>query len=345
METLKRIKASLVGVLALVAVITFSQGAGAYELLGYEWPGSHPIIPVYVSTSLDGNIPYDGTFQDAIEDVQLAIDEWNTAGGSNFEFFYAGTTSVDTVADDGINVITFESGQCTSGSTCGAAAFNHHSGGLLHGFDIVIYSHETSGILQYWATSDIIWAWDHDFQGTVTHELGHGLGLGHSSVAQSVMGLSCGVGCAGNRDLSLDDALGVQFIYGSFSCNGISPSSDTVVAGETFSLNLRYPEGAQKPFMILLSFYESPTFQMSAINPIDSRDLRINPNFFPTQNHPQIFTNFVGVLDANGEATATVNVPAGVPSGFQMHFSAVTFDPSIVSGVEDVGRTATVTVN
>ena len=51
--------------------------------------------------------------EEGVEAIIAAANEWNDwdsdylHGGSNFEFYYAGLTNVDHVADDGINAIIF----------------------------------------------------------------------------------------------------------------------------------------------------------------------------------------------------------------------------------------------
>lgn len=96
MRNSKRI---LLGLLCLSLVLVVAKTVYPYVLLGYEWSGSHPRVPFYVSTSLQGNVPYDGTFEEGIQAIQNAANTWNTQGGSNFEFYYAGETGVASVAN------------------------------------------------------------------------------------------------------------------------------------------------------------------------------------------------------------------------------------------------------
>ena len=53
----------------------------------------------------------------------------------------------------------------------------------------------------------------HDLQNTLTHELGHALGLDHSSISQATMASSSTIGETSKRELHEDDKEGHQYIY------------------------------------------------------------------------------------------------------------------------------------
>ena len=45
----------------------------AYTLNGNKWPGSHPLVPFYISTTLQGNVPYDVTLQEGVQHGEPAL--------------------------------------------------------------------------------------------------------------------------------------------------------------------------------------------------------------------------------------------------------------------------------
>jgi hypothetical protein len=54
-----------------------------------------------------------------------------------------------------------------------------------------------------------------DLENVVTHEAGHFLGLGHSTVQNSTMVANAGLGETTNRSLEVDDEMGICSIYAS----------------------------------------------------------------------------------------------------------------------------------
>jgi hypothetical protein len=115
--------------LAPSAALLFSSDtpAFAYVLNGNRWAGSHPRVPFYVSTNIEGNIPYDGSspFSEVIQHIQNAANVWNTEGATDAQLTYAGTTTVNTVADDGINAVIFSPTACPYENGCIAYAAYH----------------------------------------------------------------------------------------------------------------------------------------------------------------------------------------------------------------------------
>ena len=84
------------------------------------------------------------------------------------------------------------------------------------------------------------WNWDDgpgssisgwDLQSVATHEFGHAVGMGHSSVGGSTMWPSIGGGSTAQRDLGPDDIAGVQAIYGVKAPGKPHVSAISVVGG------------------------------------------------------------------------------------------------------------------
>ena len=334
MATKKKQLSMLFGTAALLFLCNTTN---AFVHNGNEWPGSHPRIPYYVSTSLQGNVPYDGTYEQGIEAIQNAANTWNTQGDSEFQFFYAGETEVAEVANDGINAVIFSEEECPYGQFCRAVTIYHETNEIFEGFDIVLYNKKgTSGSQIYWSTITMN-GWESDVESVLLHELGHALGLGHSQYPDVVMGTTCTSGCI-QRNLAWDDEEGIQDLYFPYSNEGFWSTTNQVLPGQSFSLHLDYPEAAGKDYAIMMSLEEG-MYPLYNEDPADSRILQISDNYFPAENYPETFQNFEGTLDSNGQVTALVNAPsnAGIGTGATLYFTVVTFDCSYLNCYEDVG--------
>jgi len=96
---------------------------------------------------------------------------------------------------------------------------------------------------QLWTTEPN--PFDMDFQNTVTHEIGHGIGLAHSDVAEATMYAETLPGDVAKRDLAPDDIEAMQYLYADqppektpleqlLGCNGTgtsAPLSTTTLIG------------------------------------------------------------------------------------------------------------------
>jgi hypothetical protein len=327
--------------------------AFAYVLLGYQHPGSHPRVPYYVSTSLQGFVPVDGTFDDAITAIQNAANEWNDwqnsymHGGSEFKFVYDGTTAVNQPIDDGINAIIFSNTQCPWGSGCMAATWTHHqANGVMTGFDIVLYDKRAGdGIQLHWQAVGGPGTGQVDVWTIVLHEMGHALGLDHSNFSSVVMGTTVGIGST-RRYLYSDDINGILALYGGYTNEGFWPDAATVTPGQSFLLHLDYPRAAGENFGI---FFHSDLSGATPMLPPDSRILPLASPYENARDHSGIFLNptclqggqcqnMFGTLDANGQATVSVQLPpdALTSLGADLYLAAVTRNTAMPSDYEDI---------
>ena len=78
-------------------------------------------------------------------------------------------------------------------------------------------------------------------------------------------------------------------------------------------------------------------------------DLSFDVLMFATANNlfPTIFKKFTGFLNRSGEAMASVDVPAGLPTGLgiPIYISGVVIDPRIPGGISTIGNTHWFTLN
>jgi len=263
--------------------------------------------------------------------------EWGNAGETNFSFLYAGETSVDEVADDGINAIIFKDEQCPG--NCSVATYYHENNGIFKGFDIVFYSIAGgSGYPMYWSIKVTPFPWDADLITWSLHEFGHALGLDHSQYPGTVMNMGGGTGGA-RRELQWDDIDGIQALYNTYDHQGFWASEGLVEEGHSFTLHLDYELAADKPFVVLMTTVDMDGTPLYLYHPSDSRMLAIDDDFFPMENYPEVFVNMDSNLDSNGRATATVHLPSDAINQFGEHlyFTAVTIDCQYLNCYEDVG--------
>ncbi len=118
----------------------------------------------------------------------------------------------------------------------------------------------------------------------------------------------------------------------------LTTTATTWPVGTTRSVSLSAPGHAGQLYLIAVSESTTP------VNFGGPFTLEVNPFTGLTDlalNTPSLFSNFLGTLNSNGQATATVNVPL-IPSlsGFALHFAAITattaYIPTEVSNRVDV---------
>jgi hypothetical protein len=186
-----------------------------YALTGTDWAHqSHPVeedFRINVGTFDDGMVS-DEQLEDA---YRMALDLWNAEGGAGVYLPYGGATSNSQYgSDNGVNAAMFHS--FTWGSTLALATWNYTGGGRMTDCDIRFYGSNGSG--------SINWSFDldngapggqYDFVQVAEHEMGHCVGLDHSSHSTAVMYASSSPGSGWERrHLHSDDEAGLQAIYG-----------------------------------------------------------------------------------------------------------------------------------
>lgn len=222
--------------LSVLAVLTICLVAETKVLLGYTLTGTSfaanqaafYINPNFVDAAA-------GSQAQQIAAIQAAADEWTLEGGSNFAFQYQGTTSVETIAADGINSVYYSN---TNSNGALAVCYWWSIGGNTSNFDIVYYDGDGSWDF-VWATNPTFNQFDIESAGV--HEFGHALGLDHSPVIGSSMYPSITAGSTAVRSLDNDDIAGVQAIYGvappTFELSGVSPDHAWIDGGDTITIN------------------------------------------------------------------------------------------------------------
>jgi len=121
-------------------------------------------------------------------------------GGANFDAFWAGKTSAPGGSSN--NVVS---------------RINTCSSGVLAYCEAPFQSGWRIRFCESWVWNDgpgAISGGQYDLQGVMTHEYGHALGLGHSTVSGTTMWPSVGSGSTATRSIEADDIAGVQAIYG-----------------------------------------------------------------------------------------------------------------------------------
>ncbi|WP_298239468.1 T9SS type A sorting domain-containing protein [uncultured Algibacter sp.] len=145
---------------------------------------------------------------DAKEAFERAIESWTCSTGINWEID-SNTTSINTNANDGINIITFD--PTMSGGTLGQC-YSSYSG-CYEGGEIKWYVTDMDIILngnKNWNFTTNPPAYNQvDFESVIVHELGHGHQLGHVIDTNVVMHYSISAG-ESLRVLSTDDLMGAE---------------------------------------------------------------------------------------------------------------------------------------
>lgn len=191
-------------ILALAAAAITAQHPSAYTLKAAKW-GASP-VPFYVNSE---NLDTDPAA--AVSAVQFGASAWTNQSDAAFSFFYAGSTSNTAVSSNGRNEIFFR--DASNGSAI-ATTYTYSSGGRIIDTDIVFWD----GAYKFFTGSSGC-SGGFYIEDVATHEFGHALGLGHSTVSGATMYPSLGYCSTSARWISDDDRQGVEALYPSAASN------------------------------------------------------------------------------------------------------------------------------
>lgn len=108
-------------------------------------------------------------------------------------------------------------------------------------------------------------------------------------------------------------------------------ATGAVRRGQTHAINVSVPTHANQPYAMAASFGASPGIPAGS-----GRRIPLNPDalFAASRTLPSVFQSFNGTLDARGQATARIAVPAAAAlSGVSLFVAAVVLDPSQPNGI------------
>lgn len=141
----------------------------------------------------------------AISALQGGMETWNTQSGTGFRFTYAGQTSTTATGYDNKNVILFRNE--SKGSTI-ASTYSWSSNGVLVDSDIVFWD---GGYTFFTGSSGCSsGAYIEDI---AAHELGHAMGLQHSTATDATMYGNYPRCSQALRTLAADDIAGAKKLY------------------------------------------------------------------------------------------------------------------------------------
>jgi hypothetical protein len=194
-----RLKPLVAFVASVVALGTiFSSVPRAYTTLGYTWPQG--AMPYYINPA-NMDLP-----ASSIEPaVRAGADAWRLQSGASFAFAFAGFSTQTTNTNDGINLVMFRN--ASSGSAL-ATTYSWFSGTRIIDADIVFWDAGFKFFTGSGGCSGGFYIED-----VVTHEFGHALGLGHSTVGSATMYPSISTCSQETRSLDGDDITAVLALY------------------------------------------------------------------------------------------------------------------------------------
>jgi hypothetical protein len=185
----------------------------SFQTEGYDW--SWQDAPAEEPFELNTTSFAEIAGEDAIEEVfTRGLWTWNLEGGADLYVEYGGRTTVrrQGSGDDDHNAGLY--GGAIAGSTL-AISTSTFMGDQMIDCDTDYYKTNIYGHIDWYVGDGTAPHGQYDIQQTVTHELGHCLGLAHSQVEGAVMYPynTDGTGDAA-RHLTHDDKGGIQRIYG-----------------------------------------------------------------------------------------------------------------------------------
>jgi hypothetical protein len=215
----------------LVALSLLASRASAYTFIAT----SDGLVPLWPSMPVTFWINQSGSPQIAngseFQAIQAAFQTWQNVATANVSFQYKGTTPVSTVGQDGMSVVTFVDNSVPIGLETVAATFSFFAADATGSLSIQEADIALSTSVGFSTSGDPS---KYDLQSVVTHEVGHLLGLNHSTLVSSVMAPYPAAGQLDQRTLSSDDMIGVATLYPKTSAlNTLSFITGTVTSSGT----------------------------------------------------------------------------------------------------------------
>ncbi len=203
-------------ILALLVSCWFAPtSTQAYSVLttsdGEEVRWYQPVVYYYINPAGFEDFDIDSMVQVTIQSFETWMD---TQLGPTF--VYAGTTDVKKPSDDCLNVIFFvqdpmewmEMFHLEDGKAMAMTRTYVASGGAIVGFDL---GFNDAGYT--FTNTDDPTRIRTDYANTLTHEIGHVLGLDHSEDPEAVMYPTAPEGETSKRTLAEDDREGIRYLY------------------------------------------------------------------------------------------------------------------------------------
>ncbi|RVU44138.1 matrixin family metalloprotease [Lujinxingia sediminis] len=209
-----------------------------YPKVPVEWPSL--TVPYYINESGSPNLhPDDTTIPAALEaDIVSAFDAWNAPECSEFLLDYRGTTAfqadyINGPPSQNVNVFVFRDeswpGQNGQAIALTTVTFSRLDGRILDA-DI-----EMNGADYVFSNAESGEAGTMDLRNTLTHEVGHFLGLDHAPNPDTTMYATAREGEIDKRDLHPGDIEGLCAIY-PLGTPDVTPPSQPAQQGGICSL-------------------------------------------------------------------------------------------------------------
>ncbi len=207
-------KGALVGSLVLVVVLALPTTAAAWvqseSSKGAKLFWADSCLTMYINERGSKDVPDESEF----EEIKSSFETWSAVSCSSFLVQFAGMTNLEITGhlkeDPSINMVTFREKKwpySTHPVAFTAVTYDVNSGQI---FDADI---EMNGEDYFFTTRPEEESWKIDIQNTITHEMGHVLGIDHSKSAEATMFDHAGPGDVNKRTLEEDDIEAVCTLY------------------------------------------------------------------------------------------------------------------------------------
>jgi hypothetical protein len=190
--------------------------AQAYTVLGPKWGAQQ--VPYYVNP-----VSSDMSGADVLAAIQAGATAWASQSGANIVPAYSGPTTVTSVSLNGRNEVFLR--EQDAGMMYGETYWWSDFSNRLVEADIIFYA---GGYVFFKDTAACSGTGVY-LADAATHEFGHVLGLGHSSVSNASMYPSMGLCSTNVRSLDADDLAGIRALYPPIATAPAAPTYVKVV--------------------------------------------------------------------------------------------------------------------